>query len=299
MEPIGLLEYCQRLGAGGIQVPIGARDEDYARRLHGKAEELGMYLEGIAALPVDDEDGERFEAEVVAAKHAGAEVIRVVVNPSAGRRYEEFDTCAKFDEAWKTGRARLVRGARVAERNGMRLAVENHKDARADQMLETLRSVGSDQVGMCLDMGNSVSLLEDPMEVIEAYAPHAFSVHLKDVAVQECEDGFLLVEVPLGEGVLDLPRAVKTITAHRPEAKFSLEMMTRDPLRVPCLTETYLATMCGVPANDLARALRMVRAKGHREALPQISRLAQPEQFMLEDDNVKRSLGYAREQLGL
>lgn len=298
-EPMRFLEYCHDIGAGGIQAQIGAREEEYTDTLRGTAEAYGMFVEGIAALPVDDGDVERFEAEVVATKSAGAEVIRVVVSPGGGRRYEVFDSCAGFEEAWKTGRERLARGARVAERHGMRLAVENHKDARADQMLETLASVGSESVGMCVDMGNSVALLEDPAEVIEAYAPHAFSVHLKDVAVREDEDGFLMAQVPLGDGVVDVPRAAKSIAAHRPEARFSLEIMTRDPLRVPCLTEGYRAAMCGASEEDLARTLRMVTARGRRDPLPQVSALGPSEQLGLEDENVKKSLAYARDRLGL
>ena len=299
LEPMNVLEHCHGIGAGGIQAAIGARDEEYTDTLRAKAEEYGMFVEGIVRLPVDDGDVERFEAEMVAAKNAGADVVRVVTMPGGGRRYETFDACAEFEEAWKTGRETLERGARVAERHGVRLAVENHKDARIDGMLEAIRSVGSESVGMCLDMGNSVSLLEDPMEVIEAYAPYVFSVHLKDVAVREDEDGFLVAQVALGDGVLDLPRAVKTIAAHRPEARYSLEIMTRDPLRIPCLTEKYLATMCGVSADDLARTLRMVRGRGRKEPLPQISTLEQSEQIRLEDENVKKSLAYAGEHLGL
>jgi sugar phosphate isomerase/epimerase len=299
LEPSSFLEYCHGIGAGGIQAAIGPRDAEYTRTLRGRAEEHGMFVEGIARLPDDDADVERFEAEVAASKDAGAEVIRVVVNPSGGRRYEEFDTCAGFEEAWKTGRERLERGARVAERLGVRLAVENHKDARIEQMLEALQSVGSEAVGMCVDMGNSVSLLEDPAEVIEAYAPYAFSVHLKDVAVREDEDGFLMAQVPLGEGVVDLPRAVKAIAAHRPEANYSLEIMTRDPLRIPCLTEPYLEALCGTSADELARTLRMVRARGRKEPLPQISALESSEQIRLEDENLRKSLAYARDRLGL
>ena len=298
-EPMSFLEYCHGIGAGGIQAQIGARGKQYTDTLRGKAEEYGMFVEGIAALPSGDGDVERFEAEVVAARSAGAEVIRVVASPGGGRRYETFDSCAGFEEAWKTGREKLARGARVAERHGMRLAVENHKDARVDQMLETLASVGSESVGMCLDMGNSVALLEDPGKVIEAYAPHTFSVHLKDVAVREDEDGFLMAQVPLGDGVVDVRRAVKSITAQRPEARFSLEIMTRDPLRIPCLTEDYLAAMCGTSGEDLARTLRMVRTRGRQDPLPQISALGPSEQLRLEDDNVKKSLAYARDQLAL
>jgi hypothetical protein len=41
---------------------------------------------------------------------------------------------------------------------------------------------------------------------MEALAPFAFSVHLKDQALQSYEDGFLLGDIPLGQGSFDLTR---------------------------------------------------------------------------------------------
>ena len=129
------------------------------------------------------------------------------------------------------------------------LAVENHKDWRADELLALLKKVGSDSLGVCLDTGNSISLLEDPMEVVEALAPRAFTTHFKDMAVEEYRDGFLLAEVPLGTGFLDLPRVVRVLREARPEIRFNLEMITRDPLKVPCLTDRYWATFADLPGR--------------------------------------------------
>jgi sugar phosphate isomerase/epimerase len=193
----------------------------------------------------------------------------------------------------------LELAAPVAARHRMRLAVENHKDERVAERLETLKAIGSEYVGACVDTGNDVSFLEDPMAVVEAYAPWAFAVHLKDMAVQEYEEGFLLADVPLGEGLLDLPKVVQTVRRHHPEVRFSLEMMTRDPLKVPCLTEKYWAAMGDISGRDLARALRMVRTRGRKQDLPRISPLPLAEQFKLEEENVKKCLAHARAHLGL
>ena len=46
---------------------------------------------------------------------------------------------------------------------------------------------------------------------MDEYAKWAFSVHLKDMAVQEYEHGFLLAEIPLGKGILDLKRMIATL----------------------------------------------------------------------------------------
>jgi hypothetical protein len=134
--------------------------------------------------------------------------------------------------------------------------------------------------------------------VVEAYAPWAFSVHAKDQAVGEYEDGFLFADVPLGKGFLDLKAMVRILRAARPEARYSLEVITRDPLKVPYLTEKYWATFGDVPACDLARTLRTVKAHA-RTDLPRVSHLPLADQVKREELNVTESLAYARGHLGL
>lgn len=293
-EPLRFLDYCHRLGAGGIQTQIGRQEGDDALELRRRAEKYGMFVEGFAGLPRDRADLERFEAEVATAQAAGATVIRVVLpSKGSGRRYEAFASAAEFQESRIAGRKMLELAEPVVARRRMRLALENHKDERIPERLETLKHISSEYVGVCVDTGNSIALLEDPMAVVEAYAPWAFSAHLKDMAVQEYEDGFLLAEVPLGEGFLDLPTMIQVLRKHHPEVRFSLEMMTRDPLKVPCLTERYWSAMGDLPGRDLARTLKMVKTHGCEEPLPEISPLPPEEQLDVEEANVRKCVTWA------
>ena len=116
--------------------------------------------------------------------------------------------------------------------------------------------------------------------------------------MREYEHGFLLAETPLGDGFLDLPRIVRLVRAKRPEARLNLEMITRDPLRIPCLTEGYWATFEDLPARRLARALAMVRAHAAERPLPLTSGLDEPERFQAEDRNVRRCFEYGKARLG-
>jgi sugar phosphate isomerase/epimerase len=162
-----------------------------------------------------------------------------------------------------------------------------------------LRRLNSEHVGVNLDTGNNIALLEEPMETVDALAPFAFTTHLKDMAVQGYEDGFLLSEVPLGEGFLDLQKIVQRLQQANPKIQFNLEMITRDPLKIPCLTGKYWATMAKVPARHLAAALAMVRHNLSNKPLPRTGRLDIDQQLALEDGNVRASFPYARERLGL
>lgn len=296
-DPLEFLRHCHGIGAGGMQCDIGNRDETYTGQLRAYAEAHALFLEGSTSLPRDRADVERFEARVRTAQRAGATVVRV---PIGGRRYEQFDQAEQFrafaERSWKS----IQLAEPVVTQHRIRLAIENHKDFRVPEMLDMLERLSSKYVGVCVDTGNSFALLEDPMDVVQAYAPWAYSVHLKDMAVCEYEDGFLLADVVLGEGTLDLPKIVEVLRKAQPQLQFSVEMATRDPLKVPCLTEKYWVTFGDVPGADLARTLRYVRAHAaDREALPRVSHLPIEEQVTLEEENIKKCLRYASEYLNL
>jgi hypothetical protein len=105
--------------------------------------------------------------------------------------------------------------------------------------------------------------------------------------------------VPLGDGFLELKQIIETLRKARPTIRFSLEMITRDPLRIPCLTDEYWATMDKTPARDLARMLALVKKHAKKEPLPRIAKLNKDDQLAVEDRNVRRSIDYGRAKLGL
>lgn len=50
--------------------------------------------------------------------------------------------------------------------------------------------------------------------MVELLAPYAVTTHIKDMAVRRnAQGGLLLSEVPLGQGILDLPRLLQIIDA--------------------------------------------------------------------------------------
>src|SRR5690606_21500894 len=133
--------------------------------------------------------------------------------------------------------------------------------------------------GVVVDLGNDIALLEEPLAPARAYAPWAVAVHLKDVALEPCAEGFFVGDVPLGLGMIDLEGAIAALRAARPDLPVLIEMHTRDPLLVPCLTDRYWATLSGVSGRELARTLRLVRECGVSKPLPRVSGLSHPERL--------------------
>jgi len=295
-DPLTFLNHCRSLGAGGMQNRLGVLEAPEALALRKHAEENSLYIEAIVSVPKDQSDVERFEAEIKTAAAAGAKAVRTTIIP--GRRYEYFDSLAMFREFEARGQRSLELATPVVEKHRVPLAVENHKDHRSDQRVALFERISSEFVGACVDTGNSIALLEDPVETATALAPWAHSVHLKDQAVQMYDDGFLLADIPLGQGFIDLKKVVAILKAEKPQVHFSLELITRDPLKVPVLNDKYWSTFADLPASDLAKTLRTVR-DGTTDNLQTISRMTPEVQLAREDANVRESLDYARDVLRL
>jgi sugar phosphate isomerase/epimerase len=294
-EPVAFLTFCRERGAGGAQLPLRLRDEADAARLRRFLEESGLFLEGSVRLPGDASQVERFRGEVRLASAAGVTVLRTVL--LGGRRYEAFATADEF-RGFREAAARSVALAEpVAAGQRMRLAIENHKDLRCDELAELLRKTSSPWVGACVDTGNDLALLAEPTETVEALSPWAMSCHLKDMGVEEHPEGFLLSEVQFGQGFLDLKALVAALRKRRPEVRFHIEMITRDPLLVPCLTDRYWATMEGVSGRALARILTLVRQRRSPHTLPRTTGLTMEQKLKLEDENVQSCLAWARSRL--
>src|SRR5437870_13809774 len=64
-EPIGFLDHCHALGAAGVQMQLPSEAADL-KKVRAHAEQLGMYIEGMAPMPKSN-DTAAFEA---ALKHA-------------------------------------------------------------------------------------------------------------------------------------------------------------------------------------------------------------------------------------
>ena len=296
--PRTALEYLEKahsVGAGGVQASLASLEPDYLKKVRQKTEELGMYFEVSTSMPGPDTT--QFEKTVQAAKEAGAESIRTVC--LSGRRYETFNTLEQWKAFVADSMQKIERVLPIANKYKMPIGIENHKDWTVDDYVAILKKYSSEYLGVCIDFGNNVSLLDDPMDVVERLSPYVINTHIKDMGVEEYEDGFLLSEVALGKGFLDLKRMVAIILKARPSAKFSLDMLTRDPLKITCLTEKYWLTFPERNGKYLARSLAMVKKHKWPKPLPRVTGLDREAQLRMEMDNLTESVAYARDQLGL
>jgi sugar phosphate isomerase/epimerase len=101
---------------------------------------------------------------------------------------------------------------------GVRLAIENHSDFTVEEYESILRELGTDDVGVFLDLINPISALEDPVEVVRGLAPLAVAGHVKDYEMRSIwtegryhRRGFSVLWRYPGEGAADLPGILEAL----------------------------------------------------------------------------------------
>ena len=300
-QPFDLADYLHSLGLGGVEVAnVPATDPEAVKQYRAKIESYNIYLVCNPRLPNDANGVAAFDAQVKASKDLGAVAVHAAMTQ---RRYEEFSAFEPFKASFERNQASVQLAEPVLRKYQMRLAIENHKGWRSAEQAAWMKRLGSEWVGVCLDFGNNISLCEDPMDTCKNLAPYTFYAHIKDMAVEEYEDGFLLSEVPMGEGILDLKGMVGLLRQKDPKMIFGLEMITRDPLKIPVFTDKYWVTFddsySPLPGRDLAKVLNLVRHNKPKKPLPKMAGLTPDQQAKAEDDYNGQCIAWARQNLDL
>lgn len=125
--------------------------------------------------------------------------------------------------------APLRRAADHAGPSGLDLAVENHGDLRAAELVELLDRAGRPNLGVCLDNVNLIRVGDDMLAGTAALAPRTLLVQLKD-----CVDGDPHVpggprSTALGEGDADLEGVLGALTAVGFDGPVCVELASLGP----------------------------------------------------------------------
>jgi 3-oxoisoapionate decarboxylase len=295
VDGLSFFDYAHDLGADGVQTSVGSLSEGSTLKIKKRVESVGGYFEGDVRIPNDEKELERFERDIILSKQAGADLARSFL--SGSRRYETWKTREAFLEFRRQSSSRLAMVEPILAKHRFRLAIENHKDFTTAEMVELLDEFHSEWLGVNVDTGNNIALLEDPYEAVERLAPYAFSVHLKDMALQPHDKGFELSEMPCGQGYLDLGRIVDVLIGKNSQLNFSLEMATRDPLIIPCLTDDYWTTFEHRDNVQLERAIGNIKANLPKRPPPSISGKSLEQQLIDEEHNNRISLAWLHANL--
>lgn len=181
-------------------------DDGYIKELKAQLDEYGFdrvfawgHPDGLER-GLNDEEFSKMKKLIPSAQLLGADVMRVTGSSFTWRHENHKEQIARLKKQFKEA-------VKIAEDCGVKLAVENHIDFTANEIMELVVAVDSPNFGVNFDTGNFLRLLDDPVRGMEILAEHTFAVHLKDLQVNNVEatpaDWFFFSGVPVGQGLVD------------------------------------------------------------------------------------------------
>jgi len=254
--------------------------------LRAKAERLGITLftagYGEATVPA-------FEKALAGAQEMGAKILRYACGPMFV--WKQPVPLPQFAKA-------LAGAAKLAERAGIPIAIENHQDYTSEELAGVMKKLNSRWVGVWFDTGNSLALLEDPVFTAKTLAPYVMGIHLKEYVVLPAVGGFDLVGVLLGKDIVDNPTVLPILKKIKYDT-FSLTI--ENPLErcyIPALSPKYIAKLAKRPIKDFGVIADFIEASKQKYPdgikLPHEAGLTNQQILAAEQKNNEQAVAYAR-----
>ncbi|GAB4445704.1 MAG: sugar phosphate isomerase/epimerase [Chloroflexi bacterium OHK40] len=248
-----LIALAARAGLRAIELPLALIPDTSPEALAA----LRARLTECGLLPIIDAevvDVPALEVAIPVAAALGATTVRALASPvlEGNRGAFAHDWSGYLDTV--IARLRAVRP--LAEAHGVAVAVENHQDVTAAELLRIVETVGGPAIGVTFDPVNALVVAEDPLAALAALGPHIRNIHLADYLAYPSREGWRLVRCALGEGDLNLGRLFEQIAANAPEAPCQIELASHSARHVRILTDAWWR---GYPPRDVRDLLPVLR----------------------------------------
>ena len=272
--PVQFLDYLSsiKLTWAMISIPQPMLDDEPAiRQIKAHADSLGIKLQLAhgSVCPSSKSFNAQLgtlEAQVTRAlkisRIFGASCMRCVLGGDPERPEIEMhiDTMVK---AVRELRSRILD-------SGVKLAVENHGgDLQAREMKMMVEAVGTDVMGVCLDSGNPVWMLEDPHFTLETLIPYAETCHVRDSAVWMTPEGIAVRWVNMGDGNVDIDGWIRKFVAAKPGLPIIFENLVSGNPRVHAIYDpAFWNNWRQMPAWEFSRFLAVAEKGTPKPATP-------------------------------
>jgi sugar phosphate isomerase/epimerase len=304
-SPIEYLEYAAKQQAKVVHFSeirfIGNLEKDNLQRVRRRAEELGIEIEiGMRSIcptskmfdPKAGTADEQLARMIDSAVIVGSKIVRAVLGSSDDRKPGPLSAHIEAMLA-------VLRRARSrAMDSGIKIAIENHAgDMQSHQVKTLIEEAGRDFVGSCLDSGNPLWTLEDPMVALDTLAPYVLTSHVRDSAVWRVPEGAAVAWTRMGEGNVRIDEYVRQYVTRCPGRALSMECIVTGPrvfaFRDPAFWDAYR----DVPAWEFERFLELAEKGTPKPAPPRAADAEAARRREREDLEV--SLAYTRKILGI
>jgi len=128
---------------------------------------------------------------------------------------------------------------KLAKEYKIRIAIHNHGpgDKRFPSPLDVLKLVKDrdELMGICMDVGHTVRIGEDPVAVIQQCAARLYDFHIKDVTAATAKG----TGTVMGKGVIDLPGVLKALVGMKYAYHLALEYENEADAPMPGIKASF------------------------------------------------------------
>jgi len=299
--PVQFLDYLKsvQLTWAMISLPVAVQDDEaQVRAIKQHADSLGIKLQlahGSVCPSSKSFNAANGTLEVQVAralkvsKIFGATCMRCVLGGDPERPQIEMHI-DNMIQAVKGLRSRIVD-------SGVKLAVENHGgDLQAREMKMMVEACGTDIMGVCLDSGNPVWMLEDPHFTLETLIPYAETSHVRDSAVWKVPEGIAVRWVNMGDGNVDIDGWIRKFVRAKPGMPIVFENLVSATPRIHKIYDpAFWDNWRKDPAWEFSRFLAVAEKGTPKPATPRPEGKTAGQQKI---DDMAVCIKYTRELLG-
>jgi sugar phosphate isomerase/epimerase len=239
----GLLALSDRLGLDGVEGAAGwfdGMEEEALAAFRAELGERGIYVD------TGGHDYAQDLSPLTAAVDTAVRVESTVVRTTISRLLEG-DRRSLGKEGWREHLEGLVaplkKAAARAADAGVVIGIENHQDICSHELAWLCEEVGSDALGVTMDVGNAYAVGETPSDFAQRVQPFLKHMHLKDYTVHATESGYRLKRCALGDGIVDWPAVLAWFDANCPGVAGCVELGATQARHIrlfePSWWETY------------------------------------------------------------
>ena len=222
MDIFDFIHKTHELGLDGVQINIiedlnldpewgclGTNDPDHVKKVKALLDHYGFYCE----IDMRGVEKEKMMQVIEVANVLDVKVIRTYVNKGY------FDP-----EKTKQSVDKIKEIEPLLKEHGIHLAIENHEEEIADEVIEIIKAVDSPFVGCLCDIGNGMMAWEDPNTTVDKLLPYIKTTHFKDHIVIKDGDQLRVSGCPIGEGNIDTDHCFKRFVEETDLTHINIEM---------------------------------------------------------------------------
>lgn len=224
-----LMDHCADVGLEGLHLDDAALetlDPKYLNRVRDRAREMNLYLEYNFSMNAsyDPSLNHSIEEGLQIAKYLGADLGKISVDvvrprPLAASKFHP-DVMVQLEAFVKE----VKLATPLAEKHGIRLAIENHADTFSEEILWIIDKINHPMVGACVDTANGFHVTEDPTVAVKNLAPRAFTNHFRDNRITYKAWGVKAEGAAVGDGDFDMAGAYELFKANPYMDRINIEL---------------------------------------------------------------------------